>query len=126
MRVITLLISTVFMLSSGCQAERHQAKTKIISIADHNLGKSNMIEYNSSKTFALCIQTTTDSHVARKYKFIVIKVSDGTIVYRGSFSLGYVKWLNDNSLEILNSDDVLSGDMSKEAIRIIKIDTQQF
>lgn len=39
----------------------------------------------------------------RSFKFIVIKISEKKIVREGSFKNGYVKWVDDKSIEVASA-----------------------
>lgn len=66
------------------------------------LGAENIIELNGSKTFALCQQKREADHFRRKFRYMVVRISDNAIVHKGIFSLGYVKWLNNDSIEVFS------------------------
>ena len=69
-------------------------------VVDNILGNGNIIELNETKTFALCEQKPTTDHARRQYRFVVIRLNDKAIVHEGTFSMGYVQWLDDKSIEV--------------------------
>jgi hypothetical protein len=123
--VVTILILTVFIFGAGCQATRAPLKMDVPSVAEKELGQSVIIAYNQSETYALCRQVASDSHAARTYKFIVIRASDVHVVYRGSFRLGYVKWVSDGKIEVQDRRQIASDAKSASEIKTITINTEQ-
>jgi hypothetical protein len=95
--ILLPFVSLAISCSQGLQS--------IESIAASELGKQYSIIYNTEKTFALCDQKPMDGHARQKLKFIVIEVANHNIVHRGSYQLGYVKWLDEDSLKVYSKDN---------------------
>lgn len=85
------------------------------------LGSSYSITYNESKKYALCQQTSgNNGHAYRSFKFLVVKVSTNEIANEGSFQNGYVKWIDDRSVEVSSSQM-----NEKRETKILRINDQQ-
>jgi len=82
-------------------------------MADSALGGHNSIELNGAKTFALCQQRPGADHARRQYRFVVIRLKDGAIVHEGAFSMGHVKWLDDESIEVVSASSSAEGGTKK-------------
>jgi hypothetical protein len=67
------------------------------------LGSTYTVSFNDSKKFALYQQARVNDHVNRSFKYVVLRISDNKIVKQGSFRNGYVKWINDTSIEIASA-----------------------
>jgi hypothetical protein len=87
------------------------------------LGEKFIVNYNTTKTYALCQQKRADDHQQRNLKYIVVRTSDNTLIQQGSFSMGYVQWHNENEIEVFSSSS--SRDDSGDK-RIIKVNSDQF
>lgn len=114
-RVILLFISLNLLLLS-CKANYNQ-ENKIKEIAEKELGNDYSIAFNDNKAYVLCQQNRINDHANREIKYIVVNVSSKEIVNKGSFQSGYVKWLNNESIEVATSDK-FSPDVLKTTIRI--------
>lgn len=116
---IVLMILVLSIALSGCRTTRgraHQSDIRII--ADGKLGPESIIEPNTTGTLALCQQKPWADHARRQYRFIVIRLNDNTIVREGRFSLGYVKWLDDDSIEVLSRSSPSDEDGTKQIIHV--------
>lgn len=82
------------------------------------------ILFNASKDVALCISKQSESATGRK-EYLIVDVPTRKPITRGSFMPGYIKWLNDNELELLDVPGIVkdSGDDSipKKIINIRKL-----
>jgi hypothetical protein len=58
------------------------------------------IHLNDTEDFALCIEKKEQA--SGLVRFAVIRVTDRKIVKEGHFRPGYVKWINNDKIEILN------------------------
>ena len=56
----------------------------------------------------------------RTFKFIVVKISEKEIVSEGSFKNGYVKWVDDKSIEVASA-----GEDEKLDKRVIVVEDQK-
>lgn len=101
---LTAILFLVFITLSGCRstALNDDQVLELESLAKRKLGKDYMIEYNDSKKFALCQQNPLADNFRKKYRYFVIRISDKTILYEGTFSMGYVKWSNKLSIEVFS------------------------
>jgi hypothetical protein len=97
-----------------------QKNTLPEALIKSSLGEKYTVTYNAAKTYALCQQSREGDHLRRKFRYIVVRLSDNAIVNEGSFQMGYVKWHDEASIEVLNSSSV-RDDRSAEK-KIIKID----
>ena len=112
-----ILINACLLLA--CKSRSIQSTTTTLEIvAKHELGNDFRMELNEAKTHALCQQTIANDHVNSIVKYVVIQVSDNTVIQRGSFQAGYVKWLSNESIETASSDK-FSPNLKKQTIQII-------
>jgi hypothetical protein len=102
-----ILISTSFF---ACGSSSKASQAELDSLVTSRLGAHYTISYNQANTYALCQQSPSADHMNRSYKFIVVKVIDRTVVNEGSFKNGYVKWIDDRSVE------VASGGLDKKTV----------
>ena len=88
--------------------DTHGAGTNstIEEIAQAELGKDFSIEYNGSGSYALCHQKETSG----VNKYILVLLADKKITHRGQFRPGYIKWIDNNSIEVLDAPGMLRKD----------------
>lgn len=111
----------VFIAAGSCRSvEKNQKKPEDLdSLAAQKLGDANEIQLNASGDFALCQQKPKADHPHRSFKYIVVRVSDNSIVTEGYFNSGYVKWYNADSIEVYSvSGAVKSESGSKKIINV--------
>lgn len=85
-------------------------------IVNDEIGAENHITFNAAKSFALCQQIPGKDHAAKRYRFIVVRLKDQQIVYEGAFSMGYVKWVGAESIEVYSGSPLVKEDRSTKAI----------
>lgn len=105
---------------SGCSARKQSRQVSIDAIVKEKLGSDVVVAYNDSKEYALCQQKNKSSHALRSFKYIVIRVSDNVITNQGSFQNGYVRWLNENTIEVKSV-----GLDEKSKTELLKVGGQQ-
>jgi hypothetical protein len=118
--VLTLLLGIVSIMLCGCSFRSAAQRNDLNSVAESYLGKNYKVDYNTSQTLALCQQTPAGDHAGRKYKYIVIRSSDNHVVLSETYRAGYVKWLDDHSLEVYSATDV-SSDSGPSDKKILKV-----
>jgi hypothetical protein len=123
--VFTLLLISVSITLSQCSASQTAGRNDLDSVALKALGKKYEMEFNESRSMVLCRQIIGDDHAGKTYKYIVIQLADHSVVHKGDYQYGYVKWVSDNSLEVSNrtmgSSDAPEGSNKK----IIRLNTKQ-
>ena len=84
------------------------------------------IEYNSSGTMALEVTAPpVEQSGAQLSSFRVLRVADSTVLYRGDFMRGYVKWIDDSTLERFSTPQKLREDADLSAYKThIKVSLQ--
>jgi len=116
---LTFVILVLSIALSGCRTTRERAHyDDVQAIADGKLGRENIIELNSTETLALCQQKPGADHARKQYRFIVIRLKDNTVVHEGRYSMGYVKWLDDDSIEVLSRSSPSDEDSAKQIIHV--------
>jgi hypothetical protein len=76
------------------------------------------IEFNSSKEFALCYNSNPNE-ITGRIEFLIIKTSNCSILERGSLMPGYIKWVSEDKIEVLDLPGTLEGD--KDLVNFKKI-----
>ena len=110
----------------NCRAVEKNSGSDTIpeALIKSKLGEKYAVSYNRSKTFALCQQQNMNDHSQRKFKYVVIQLSDKKIVHEGTYQLGYVQWHGDNAIEVLNSSSSARDDTAGDK-KIITINQHQ-
>jgi hypothetical protein len=92
--VIALLV-----FASNCSTPQAAQTTLETTTAE----KPSRIDYNGSGTMALEIISPVIAQTgSQPIHFRVIRMADSTVVYQGDFMRGYVKWVDDSTLEKLS------------------------
>lgn len=95
--MIVLLIG-----ATSCRAPQPRVSQEddLETLALQVVGKDHSIELNQSGTYALLHEKPSSDHMARKYTYAVVRVSDHMVLRRGVFRMGYVKWKDETSIEV--------------------------
>lgn len=103
---------SVATLMCGCkttvqnQPQPEDAKT----IAIRKLGSSIESFKSPDGNYELFVQQPNDSAMKQALKFLVIQSNTNKVVMEKSFMPGYVKWIGDSSLEILDMPGIVRAD----------------
>lgn len=103
----------------GC-ASRGATKQSLEAKIKSKLGTGYTVSYNEPKTYALYQQSRVNDHANRSFKYLVVNLSDSKIISEGSFRNGYVKWIDNNSIEI---GSATKGELVQK--RVIKVNNQK-
>ncbi|MEX2230957.1 MAG: hypothetical protein WD824_02260 [Cyclobacteriaceae bacterium] len=104
MNTLTILLLLVSITLGSCGASRQggNQNPELEALVDRTLGAENIIEFNDTRTFALCQQKPGADHARRQYRYVVVRLEDNNIVNEGVFTMGYVKWLDTSSIEVFS------------------------
>jgi hypothetical protein len=78
---------------------------------------SAQIDYNQPKDIALCYEQETNK--AGLKKFELIRVKDNQIIKQGNFRPGYIKWVNNYEIELLDLLGVLKDNQDLNQLKKI-------
>ena len=120
--IFCLLI--VLLSCSPASTSQYSGHRDLQAIAEEKLGKNFSAEYNAEKTYILCKENRQGDQANRLFKFIVIKIADHSIVHEGTYKMGYVKWLDNDSLEVATSNDPARDDNVSKKIISVKSEQQ--
>lgn len=128
-RIICNVVSTLglcmLMLLTNCKSSHTKKEISDGSIQiKTQLGEDVTTAYNASKSYALLQQIQDPKNIgSKKIHFIVMRVRDSVVVHEGSYMHGYVKWVDDNSLEKLSLPGKVKQDQDMSVYKkIIRID----
>jgi len=103
---------SVATLMCGCkttvQKQQHPEDAKTIAIS--KLGSSIESFKSPDGLYELFVQQPTDSPMKQPLKFLVIQINTNKVVMEKSFMAGYVKWIDDTTLELLDMPGIIRGD----------------
>ncbi|QOI98584.1 MAG: hypothetical protein HRU69_14330 [Flammeovirgaceae bacterium] len=113
-----------FALLQSCQPTKPIKQSSFENFIQTQLPGSVLV-YNESKDIALCIAENAEPATGRK-DYLVVEAASRKIITRGSFLPGYIKWLNDNELEVVDSPGIIK-DTEPENIhrKIISVQTRK-
>ncbi|MCK6618401.1 MAG: hypothetical protein L6Q51_12240 [Cyclobacteriaceae bacterium] len=84
-----------------------------------------VLVYNDSKDIALCIAENAEPATGRK-DYLVVETASRKILTRGSFLPGYIKWLNNNELEVFDSPGIVRDSEPENSYKkIISVRTRK-
>jgi hypothetical protein len=102
MRFIPIVLMCAGFVLVQCRSNQAQSKKAYDSIISVKVGKPFDARLNKAKTHAL-IQSKDSGSAATDYRYVVIKRKTNEVLLEGKFnSGGYVKWINDNQVEVFN------------------------
>ncbi len=86
------------------------------------LGESFETFSNNSETYALYTVTTDNKTVHPRVKYVVFDLRESKIIEQGLIRQGYIKWIDDSSIELMNLPGVIKDGQSQEDfIKTIKL-----
>lgn len=104
----------------ACSSSSKTSQADLDDLVKNRLGSHYTISYNHSKSYALCQQSSGGDHMNRSFKYLVVKISDRSVTNEGSFKNGYVKWVDDKSIEV-----GASGMDEKIEKKVIQVEAQK-
>ena len=119
-----LLIVFILATCKSSATKKETSESSIQDLVKSTLGDNVTTDLNASKTYSLIQQLQEPKDIGGKsVHFIVIRLSDTTIVLEGSFMRGYVKWTNDNTLEKFSVPGKVKPDQDMSVYKkLIKVD----
>lgn len=126
MRVL-LICLTLTCLSCAKKLNNVEQNSVVIANKEQTieniLGTDNTELDNINKTLTLVYQNNDEA--TRTTKYIVLDKINNSVLLKGSFKAGYVKWKTDTSLEILDIPGIIpNGKKQSDYIKTINIPTQ--
>lgn len=122
-----VLIALVLLTGFGfCKSSKGQLISAEQRIREA-LGTDAEISVNPGETLILGLATNNQSaRSPRKSRgFIVLNVESGKIIYEGRIEAGYVKWFDDEHLEMFSPPGIIrQGQDKNELIKILNVDTK--
>jgi hypothetical protein len=98
-----VLSCVLFLAVAACSSAAQTAQADLSSIVKAKLGSHYTSHNNQSNSYALYQQSPNGDHMNRAFKFIVVNISEKKVVREGSFKNGYVKWVDDKSIEVASA-----------------------
>jgi len=119
-------VSTAFFMS-GCKPmlQNQQQTEDPKTIAISKLGTSIESFKSPDGRYELFIQQQNDSTQKQAIKFLVIQINTNKVVMEKKFMPGYVRWVGDSSLEVLDIPGIVRANEDLTNYKKI-IDVAQF
>jgi len=118
--MVHVLTSFVLFILVACSSA--QPFTDALAMAEKELGKEIDAFPSQTGQYVLYIQRSSAATPHAALRFLVIEKATAKIAERQSFMPGYVKWVGEDSVEVLNMPGILKEgeDLSKykKVIRI--------
>lgn len=102
-----LILLTIF----SCKAQQQKHSLQVIS---EKIGDNAIIDYNKDRSFALIqekFSVVQDSEYTSSY--LIIRMSDNKIIKEGKVVHGYIKWINDDIIEIFEMPGLIKDDQEE-------------
>jgi hypothetical protein len=116
------LIVICFLTCCTAQKNNTAINNNFESIIKTKLGPAFTIDFNESKSYALGTQQRQGDHIRRNFKYIVVRLSDNKILQEGSYTMGSVKWIDNNSIEIVSEASTHGRDIDSNK-KVINVTT---
>ncbi len=102
------LVYVLLLSLLACKANPQTSTIgKMEKVANDKLGDNLERQPNSSNTYLLFSQKPNPQTPTRVIKAIVVEAATNKIVAEEAFVPGYIKWISDTSLELLNVPGML-------------------
>ncbi len=102
LQLIGFVSAAILMSSCKTTVQNQQHPEDAKTIAQNKLGNSIESFKSPDGRYELFVQQPNDSPMKQALKFLVIQINTNKIVVEKSFMPGYVKWISDSSLEVLD------------------------
>jgi hypothetical protein len=115
--MLTILLVLVSITCDCCRAANNDQQTRNSPLEDlitARIGNDFVVDFNMRKTHALCYQKHNEDHAQRTMQYIVVRLSDNKEVANGTFKMGYVKWKDNETIEVLTTPQVSAEGVRKE------------
>lgn len=103
---------SVATLMCGCKTtvQNQQQTEDAKTIAISKLGSPIESFKSPDGHYELFVQQPNNSPMKQPLKFLVIQINTNQVVMEKSFMPGYVKWIDDTTLELLDMPGIIRGD----------------
>jgi hypothetical protein len=113
---VSLALLLVLTMCKAADSNQTQ-ENAVDKIVKERLGLETTFENSANGTYRLYKQTG-GGHAARSYKYLVVRLSDQTVVSEGQYRMGYVKWKDDATLELVTSNGPADREPEKKFINL--------
>lgn len=105
---IKACILLLSVLALACKPVSNVARCSIKETVEKKL-TAPTIEFNSTKDFALCFEGEPN-RINGLISYIILQSDNCSIIEKGSFRPGYIKWISASEIELLDLPGALDGD----------------
>ena len=113
------LLSFLLLCCKASHSNDQSAGKDLHSIVQPYVGNAYQTDYNVTKQYALCQEKRQGDAAARKFKYVIVRLSDFKIIHQGTFQMGHVRWINDDAIEVqTNPDGAVSESSEKKIINV--------
>lgn len=128
-RVIALLAPVllpicVAFLFVQCRGSQPTQNESLESVAEKSINGPFEIIKNQAGTMALAVEKPASAHISKEYKFAVIAVADNKVIRSGTFQQGYVKWIDNDSIEVFSKKPTASDAPAATDRKVINLNQQ--
>jgi hypothetical protein len=119
-----LVVAVTFFLVQ-CQPKNLSRPTTSSKTTEalSRLGNGYRTSFNSSHTYVILTEKEDVATIGKNIYFVVMWIADSVVVYEGSYHRGYVKWVDEKSIEKMNAPGKVQYDDDLSAYKeIIQID----
>ncbi len=98
--------------------------TNLNKVVVREVGSTHSQSFNASKTYLLAVSDKEATDEMSRYT--IVEVSTLKVIKTGTFRPGYIKWKDDQSLELLNAPGAMpTGKSMSDYIELIYIPTNK-
>lgn len=101
---------TIFLCCCKTTVQNQPQSGDAKAIAISKLGSSIESFKSPDGHYELFVQQPNDSPMKQALKFLVIQINNNKVVMEKSFMPGYVKWMGDSTLEVLDMPGIIRAD----------------
>jgi hypothetical protein len=105
---IKACILLISVLALACKPVSNVASCSIKETVEKTL-VTPIIEFNFNKDFALCFESGPN-RINGQISYIILISANCSIIEKGTFRPGYIKWISNSKIEMLDLPGALDGD----------------
>lgn len=117
-QIIVYSILGLFLISCGTKVSKStdDNSSNYEKVAVEKLGANLTYSMNDSKTFVLCMNDVkgTAQQPRNTISFVVIKLSDNSVVLEQKFDGGTVGWYSDTEVEVFRTPGMIRKDQTRD------------
>lgn len=95
-----------FVIFSACRAQKTPEES-LMDVIHARLPHADLI-YNLKGDYVLCVEKANQP-VSGRLRFLILKTDEKKLIAEGSFLPGYIKWITNDEVEVVDAPGIITG-----------------